>query len=140
MHSAFIWLLKTLQLLLILALFVNTGKVVFLEMRPASAELPFSLVASPGILSNLLVDSSSKTSARAQRKETLSELVGPLMNVRWNTMFSYNNGLDIFIHVFAYQLYWLNFARKHFSHQLQNICCFTSWISLGCCSCYVLKN
>jgi len=54
---------------------------VFLEMRPANAELPFSLVASPGMLSDLLVDNTSKTNMCAQRKETLSELVGPLMNV-----------------------------------------------------------
>lgn len=63
-----------------IALFINTGKIVFLEMRPANAELPFSLVASPGILSNLLVDNTSKSNVCAQRKETLSELVGPLMN------------------------------------------------------------
>jgi hypothetical protein len=70
---------------LIAALFMNTGKVVFLEMRPASAELPFipfSLVASPGMLSDLLAESTNKTNTCAQRKETLSEIVGPLTNVR----------------------------------------------------------
>lgn len=61
---------------------MNTGKVVFLEMRLANAELPFSLVASPGMLSDLLVDSTSKTNTCAQRNQTLSEIVGPLMNVR----------------------------------------------------------
>lgn len=61
---------------------MNTGKVVFLEMHLANAELPFPVVASPGILSDLLVDGTSKVNTRAQRKETLSELVGPLMNVR----------------------------------------------------------
>lgn len=63
-----------------IALFINTGKVVFLEMRLANAELPFPVVASPGILSNLLAEGTSKINTRAQRKETLSELVGPLMN------------------------------------------------------------
>jgi len=72
---------EDLHLFPVVALFMNTGKIVFLEMRPANAELPFSLVASPGILSNLLVDNTSKTNVCAQRKETLSELVGPLMNV-----------------------------------------------------------
>jgi hypothetical protein len=62
---------------------MNTGKVVFLEMHLANAERPFSMVASPGVLSNLLVDNTSKTNMCAQRKETLSELVGPLVNVRW---------------------------------------------------------
>lgn len=74
--------MRTCQLLCIAALFMNTGKVVFLEMRLANAELPFPVVASPGILSDLLAKGSSKANRHAQRKETLSELVGPLMNVR----------------------------------------------------------
>ncbi|KAJ4431502.1 hypothetical protein ANN_20100 [Periplaneta americana] len=64
-----------------IALFINTGKVIFLELRPANADPLFSLVASPGILPNLLLDNAVKTkTTHAQRKETLNELVGPLMN------------------------------------------------------------
>jgi hypothetical protein len=79
--------MKTCQLLFIAALFMNTGKIVFLEMRLANAELQFPMVASPGILSNLLVDGTSKINVHTQRKETLSELMGPLMNVRQKSMF-----------------------------------------------------
>ncbi|PSN34557.1 WD repeat-containing protein 11 [Blattella germanica] len=63
-----------------IALFINTGKVVFVELRPANSELMFPLVPSPGILSNLLNENYKTKVPAPQRKEMLSELVGPLMN------------------------------------------------------------
>lgn len=57
------------------ALYINTGKIVFLELRMANSDFPHSVETSPCFTIN-------QNLKYPARQETLNELVGPLLNVR----------------------------------------------------------
>ncbi|GLH00339.1 Uncharacterized protein GBIM_06748 [Gryllus bimaculatus] len=63
-----------------IALFLNTGKVVFLELRLANNEIAFPLVPSHSLLQDASNKNNSNKMNVPSRHHTLNELFGPLMS------------------------------------------------------------